>query len=174
MRMNNRLLIALALVILSTSSAAFGQSSYSAAGAAISANAPAAAAGVADEILKLEGAYNEAYKRGDVETIERMHAEDFRMTARGQVFDRAAFLTRFKDKSRPRDIVEFLGDEDVNVRDYGKTVVTTGRWKRTSRDAQGNDTSAEGHFTRVWIDRGAGWQLAVAHYSPLSQQPAKK
>lgn len=171
MRLNNRLMIALALVILSATSAAFGQESYSV-GAAISASAPAS--GAADEIRKLEREYNEAYKRGDVEAIERMHAEDFRMTARGQVFDRAGFLTRFKDKSRPRDTVEFLGDDDVNVRDYGKTIVTTGRWKRVSRDAQGKDTSGEGYFTRVWVNGGAGWQLAVAHYSPGPQQPSKK
>ncbi len=81
----------------------------------------------------------------------------------------AELLARLRDKSRPRDVIESLTTEDVRVRDYGQTAVTAGRWKRVSKDAAGKDTSAEGFFTRVWVRRGGGWQLAVAHYSPAAR-----
>jgi ketosteroid isomerase-like protein len=164
MRLRNRLLFAFAL-LLAASLAALGQ------GAAAGASPKG---GVAEEILRLEREYNEAYKRGDADVIERLHADDFRMTARGRVLERAALPARLRDRSTPRDVIESLIEDDVRVRDYGQTAVTTGRWKRVSKDAAGKDTSAEGFFTRVWVRRGTGWQLAVAHYSPAARPPGQQ
>ncbi len=158
MRLTNRVLFAFALTLLAAAPAAFGQESRAA----------------ADEILRLEREYEEATRRGDAEAVGRMHAEDFRVTARGRVTEGAELRARLRDKSRPRDVIESLTTEDVRVRDYGQTAVTTGRWKRVSRDAAGKDTSAEGHFTRVWVRRGDSYQLAVAHYSPLAAPPKQQ
>ncbi|HLL77059.1 MAG TPA: nuclear transport factor 2 family protein [Pyrinomonadaceae bacterium] len=171
MRLSNRVLFASALVLLAASPAALGQGTYSG-GAGSAAGAPKA--GVAEEILRLEREYAEASKRGDAEAYERLHSEDFRMTARGRVTERAELMARVRDRSRPRDVVESLTEDDVRVRDYGQTVVTTGRWRRVSKSPEGKDTSAEGHFTRVWIRRGTGWQLAVAHYSPVARPAAQR
>jgi len=124
--------------------------------------------GVTEEILSLEREYDRAYARHDAEAFERMHTDDFRMTARGKVATKAEILARLRDASRPLDVIESLTSDDVQVRAYGGTVVTTGRWKRVSKSAEGKDTSAEGYFTRVWVREGGRWRMSVAHYSPLA------
>ena len=129
--------------------------------------------GVAEEIRQLEREYNEAFVRPSAEQMERLHTDDFRMTARGTVATKAELLARLKDTSHPRDVIESLTTDDVQVRIYGDAVVTTGQWKRVSKDAAGKDTSAQGFFTHVWVRRNNRWQMAVAHYSPMAA-PAKQ
>jgi ketosteroid isomerase-like protein len=124
--------------------------------------------GVTEEILSLEREYDQAYAHHDADAFERMHTDDFRMTARGKVATRAEVLAQLRDANRPRDVIESLTSDDVQVRAYGDTVVTTGRWKRVSKSAEGMDTSAEGHFTRVWVRQGGRWRMSVAHYSPIA------
>jgi ketosteroid isomerase-like protein len=170
-RLSNCLLFAFVVVLLAAVPAAFAQES-NLGGSKLAAGAEKT--GAAEEILRLEREYDEASKRGDAEAVARLHTEDFRVTARGRVIEGAELLTRLRDKSRPRDVIESLTSDDVRVRDYGQTIVTTGRWRRVSRDAAGKDTSAEGHFTRVWVRRGGGWQLAVAHYSPMARPPQQQ
>ena len=134
---------------------------------ALAASPAAAKAGdVTEEILRLEREYARASARYDADAFERMHTEDFRMTARGKVAGKVEILAQLRDASRPRDVIESLTTDDVQVRVYGDTVVTTGHWKRVSKSVDGKDTSAEGFFTRVWIRRGGRWQVVVAHYSP--------
>jgi ketosteroid isomerase-like protein len=88
------------------------------------------------------------------------------MTARGKVAGKAEILAQLRDASRPRDVFESLTTDDLRVRVYGDTVVTTGRWKRVSKSTDGKDTSAQGFFTRVWVRRDGRWQIVVSHYSP--------
>ena len=155
MRLIKQVLL-MSTLTLAASAGAFGQGAHK------------AAAGVADEIRRLEREYDAAYARHDVEAFERLHTEDFRMTARGRVAERAEILARLRDASRPLYVVESLVSDDVQVRIYGDTAVTTGRWKRVSKNAEGKDTSAEGHFTRVWVRQGDRWRVSVAHYSPVA------
>ena len=159
MRLINHVLLMSALT-LAASSAAFGQGAHKAAG------------GVADEIRRLEREYDAAAARGDAEALGRLQTDDFRMTARGRVTTGAEFLARVKSNNPPRDVVESLTTDDTQVRVYGDTAVTTGNWKRVSKNAEGKDTSAQGFFTRVWVRRGGGWRMVVAHYSPAAA-PAK-
>ena len=112
--------LAFTLALLASAPAAFGQEPR--AGRDL-ARAGAAPVSVAGEILRLEREYEEATKRGDAEAVGRMHAEDFRMTARGRVTEGAELMARLRDKSRPCDVIESLTTEDVRVRDYGQTVV---------------------------------------------------
>jgi ketosteroid isomerase-like protein len=125
-------------------------------------------AGFTEEILSLEREDDRAYARHDAEAFERTHTDDFRMTARGKVVTKAEILARLRDARRPREVSKSVTSDDVQVRAYGETVVTTGRRKRVSESADGKDTSAEGHFTRVWVREGGRWRMSVAHYSPLA------
>jgi ketosteroid isomerase-like protein len=131
------------------------------------------ATAVAEEILQLERAYDQAFIRPTAEEMERLHTDDFMMTARGKVMTKAELLARLNDPSHQRDVIESLTTDDVKVRIYGDTAVTTGRWKRVSKDAAGKDTSAAGFFTHVWVKRNKTWLVAVAHYSPIAA-PAKQ
>jgi ketosteroid isomerase-like protein len=127
---------------------------------------------VAEEILELERAYHRVFIRPTPEDIERLHTDDFMMTARGMVTTKAEALARLRDRTHPPSIVESLTPDDVKVRVYGNTAVTTGRWTRISKDAEGKDTSAAGFFTHVWVKQNNKWLVSVAHYS-LRAAPVK-
>ena len=123
---------------------------------------------VSEEILRLESEYDQAYKLGAGEKIKRFHTDDFTITIRGRSLTAAEYIV-LSNSSQPRDVIESLTTSDIKVRDYGDTAVTTGRWKRVSKSAAGQDTSAEGFFTRVWVKRNNKWLMAVAHYSPVAK-----
>jgi ketosteroid isomerase-like protein len=124
---------------------------------------------VNEEILRLEREYEQAYKLGAAEKMKRFQTDDFTITIRGRSLTAAEYLEQYTNSNQPRDVIESLTTSDIKVRDYGDTAVTTGRWKRVSKSAVGQDTSAEGFFTRVWVKRNNQWLMAVAHYSPVAK-----
>jgi len=124
---------------------------------------------VNDEILRLEREYDQSYKLSAAERMKRFQTEDFTITIRGRSLTGAEYIEQVTNPTQPREVVESLSTSDVKVRDYGDTAVTTGRWKRVSKSAAGQDTSAEGFFTRVWVKRNNKWLMAVAHYSPVAK-----
>jgi ketosteroid isomerase-like protein len=152
------------------SSVCLGQKELAKGGEAIASEPQAAS--VAEEILQLERIYDKAFIRPTAEDMERLHTDDFTMTARGKVTTRAELLARLHDPSYRPNVIESLTTDDVRVRNYGDAAVSTGRWKRVSKDADGKDTSAAGFFTHVWVKRNKTWLMAVAHYSPVAA-PAK-
>ncbi len=156
------LMFALAAV---ASSSALGQKALAKGGKTMTSGPQATA--VAEEILQLERMYDQAFIRPTAEEMERLHTDDFMM-----ITTRAELLARLNDPNHRRDVIESLTTDDVKVRIYGDTAVTTGRWKRVSKDAEGKDTSAAGFFTHVWVKRNKTWLVAVAHYSPVAA-PAK-
>ena len=138
-------------------------------GGALSAAAQSSNDKVVAEITKLEADYTEASKKLNADDLERMETVDFIMTARipAQAITKSVRNTRLKSPDPRRDIIESLSDDDVVVRVYNEnTAISTGRWKRVSRDASGKDTSLSGRFTHVWIKQNGKWLLAAAHYSP--------
>ena len=166
MKLINYMVLMFALTLAATSSA-FGQEARK-----VLAGGPKEGS-VTEEITRLELEYDQAFARSNAEALERLHTDDFRMTARGRVMTKAEILAGLKDPNHPRDVIESLTTDDAEVRVYGDAVVTTGHWKRVSKDAAGKDTSAQGFFTRVWVRRNNRWQVAVAHYSPIAP-PAKQ
>jgi len=124
----------------------------------------------AEEIQQLDRAYDQAFIRPTAEDMKRLHTDDFMMTARGMVITKAELLARVNEPGHPPQVIESLTSDQVKVRIYGDTAVTTGRWKRVSKNAEGKDTSAVGFFTRVWVRRNKTWLVAVAHYSPMASE----
>jgi len=149
--------------ILTLSTVAFAQGSNPGIAATTSSGVT-----VNDEILRLEREYEQSYKLESAEKMKRFYTDDFTITIRGRSLTAAEFAAQ-DNASQPRDVIESLTTSDIKVRDYGETAVTTGRWKRVSKSAAGQDTSAEGFFTRVWVKRNNQWLMAVAHYSPVAK-----
>ncbi len=121
------------------------------------------------EIMKLEAEHIEASKKFVPEIFDRIRTADFMVTARipASIQTGEQVAARLKDPNFKRGTVDLLENDDVKVRVYNEnTAITTGHWKRVSRDADGKDTSASGRFTRVWIKQDGKWRLAAAHYSP--------
>jgi ketosteroid isomerase-like protein len=76
-------------------------------------------------------------------------------------------LKTLRDPNFRRGTVDSFTNDDVKVRVYGgDTAISTGHWKRASRDSEGKDTSASGRFTHIWVKQNGKWLLAGAHYSP--------
>ena len=124
---------------------------------------------VNDEILRREREYELSYKLESAEKMKRFHTDDFTITIRGRSLTAADYAALQDNSAQPRDVIESLTTSDIKVRDYGDTAVTTGRWIRVSKSATGQDTSAEGFFTRVWVKRNNKWLMAVAHYSLVAK-----
>ena len=124
---------------------------------------------VNEEILRLEREYDQAFKLAAAEKMKRFYTDDFTIIIRGRSLTAAEFGAQQDNSSQPRDVIESLTTSDIKVRDYGDTAVTTGRWKRVSKSSTGQDTSADGFFTRVWVKRNNQWLMAVAHYSPVAR-----
>lgn len=121
------------------------------------------------EIMKLEAEHIEASKIFVPEVFDRIQTADFMVTARIPAKIQTAEQTaaRRKDPNYKRGVIDSLENDDVKVRVYNETTaITTGHWKRVSRDAEGKDTSLSGRFTHVWVKQNGKWLLAAAHYSP--------
>src|SRR6266511_4154859 len=105
------LMFALAAV---ASSSALGQKALAKGGKTMTSGPQATA--VAEEILQLERMYDQAFIRPTAEEMERLHTDDFMMTARGKVTTRAELLARLNDPNHRRDVIESLTTDDVKVR----------------------------------------------------------
>jgi ketosteroid isomerase-like protein len=138
-------------------------------GGAISAFAQSNNGKIVEQIIKLEAAYSTAAKNRQPSDFERFYTPDFLMTMRlpPRILDNEQRRKNLADPNFRRGAIESLTDDDVKVRVYGNsTAIVTGHWKRTSKDADGKNTSASGRFTRVWVKQNGKWLLAGAHYSP--------
>lgn len=162
---NATLTLALAVV---ASTCALGQTAQSKTGNTMTAHRHVTA--VEHELVELERAYDQVSMQPTAEQLDRLHTDDFTMTARGRVTTKAELLARTRDPKRPAYLIESLTSDIVKIRVYGDTAVITGRWTRVSKDSAGQDSSAAGFFTHVWLRRNKRWQLAVAHYSPRVDQ----
>jgi ketosteroid isomerase-like protein len=68
-------------------------------------------------------------------------------------------------------ILESYNNEDVQVRIYGNTAVTTGRATITVKgETTGGDFNSALRFTRVYVQRNGRWQL-VAHQATRITEP---
>ncbi len=92
------------------SSSALGQKALAKGGKTMTSGPQATA--VAEEILQLERMYDQAFIRPTAEEMERLHTDDFMMTARGKVTTRAELLARLNDPNHRRDVIESLTTDD--------------------------------------------------------------
>ena len=125
-------------------------------------------AGPSSKILALESKWNEAYKHGDVATMESLLADDFVITVEdGRTFSKSGYIAHNADSALHAEISDMA---EVKVRMDGKVAVVTGAYheKGTSK---GNPYESRDRATDVWMrNANGGWQVIAAHYSnPASQ-----
>jgi hypothetical protein len=114
------------------------------------------------ELGRLETAWNEAYVRGDADTIGRLCAEDLTVAmSEMPVLTKASSLQILRSGR-----VRFKRYEtsDVRIRVYDNAAVVTGRLERT-REAQGHEGNDAWQFTKVYIRRDGNWQVVAWHAS---------
>lgn len=126
---------------------------------------------VEKEILTLEEELTQMEMHLDVEALDRIYADDIMVTApTGVCVDKPAVTTEVRqaaDKAK----VERYDKDDLKVRAYGETVVTS---YRITAKARFEETEINAHFciTNVWLKREGRWQIVARHTANL-EKPAQ-
>jgi hypothetical protein len=115
-----------------------------------------------EEILRLEGVWNEAHLRGDVAAIDALCAADLVVTVPGMKPMSKADILGFWQSGRAK--VTRYDTSDVRVVVRQNTAVVTGRLART-RDFNGKVQDDLWQFTKTYSNDGRGWVLVAYHAS---------
>jgi ketosteroid isomerase-like protein len=120
------------------------------------------------QILALEREWYEAREKRDVKSLEQLLADDATLiNPLGQFGDKQRVLKALGVGGTT--ILESYTLEEVKVRLYGNTAVTTGRATVKGQTGVG-DFSGATRFTRVYVQRNGRWQL-VAHQGTRITEP---
>lgn len=125
---------------------------------------------VEKEILKLEQELTQTEMRLDVEALERIYADDIMVTAPiGICVDKPAVMTEVR-QANDKAKIERYDKDDLKVRAYGDTAVTS---YRMTTKARFEETEINRAFciTNVWMRRQGRWQIVARHTANL-EQPA--
>jgi len=117
----------------------------------------------ASKILALESKWNEAYKRGDIATMESLLADDFVITVEdGSTFSKSGYIAHNGDSTVHVEVSEMT---DLRVRMHGNVAVVTGAYheKGTSK---GKGYESRDRLTDVWMmNKNGALQVIAGHYS---------
>jgi ketosteroid isomerase-like protein len=116
----------------------------------------------ASKILALEDKWNEAYKQGDVATMNSVLADDFIITVEdGTTFSKAGYIAHCGDTDNRVLISEM---SDLKVRMHGNTAIVTGAYheKGTSK---GRPYEYHDRLTDVWMMIDGRWRVIASHYA---------
>jgi ketosteroid isomerase-like protein len=114
------------------------------------------------KILALENKWNEAYKQGDVATMNSLLADDFIITVEdGTTFSKAGYIAHSADSDNRVLISEM---SDLKVRMHGNAAVVTGAYheKGTSK---GKPYEYHDRLTDMWMMIDRRWQVIASHYA---------
>ncbi|MFP5288258.1 MAG: nuclear transport factor 2 family protein [Thermoanaerobaculia bacterium] len=114
------------------------------------------------ELKALEQSRTEAIRTGDMETLDRLYADDFHgVTTAGQVVDKAALLPVFKGVDRRLT----FANGDMQVRVIGKVALVSGLVKGRA----GDEVVTEFRYLHVYEKREGRWQLTAGQSTPVAR-----
>jgi ketosteroid isomerase-like protein len=117
---------------------------------------------LASKILALENKWNEAYKQGDVTTMNSLLADDFIITVEdGATFSKAGYIAHSADSDNHVLISEM---SDLKVRMHGNTAVVTGAYHEKGI-SNGKPYEYHDRLTDVWMMIDGRWQVIASHYA---------
>ena len=120
------------------------------------------------EVRKLEREWLDAYERRDADAMNRIVADDFKLTrSNGSVETKADILAALKaarDSGRPEPK---FSTEDVQSRIEGDRIILTGRFiQRMERDGQ--TRTMEARYTDTYVKRQGRWQVVASQLTRIS------
>jgi len=118
-----------------------------------------------DQIHDLGARWVAAELAADVDTLETMVTDDFRLVGPfGFVLDKGQWLERYRSGDFATSAMTW---HDVDVRQYGDAVVTIGT---QTQEAAYRGAPSNGGFriTHVFVHRGDRWLIAGMHLSPTA------
>jgi len=114
------------------------------------------------KVLGLEAKWNEAYKRGDIATMNSLLADEFIITVEdGRTFSKAGYIAQTGGGTT---LVEVSEMSDLKVRIHGNTAVVTGAYHEKGT-IKGKPYEYRDRFTDVWMLIDGRWQVIASHYS---------
>jgi ketosteroid isomerase-like protein len=115
------------------------------------------------EVLRLDNAWNEAYRRHERAPLERILADDFTaLTPSGESITKASLMV---NPSETASSVTF-SEQAVNV--FGNTAITRGRLQLDL-----NHHRVDQRFLRVFTYRNGNWRAVSVAVTPLASQASR-
>jgi ketosteroid isomerase-like protein len=116
-----------------------------------------------DTIRDLGSTWVDAELAADVHTLDTLATDDFRLVGPfGFVLDKQQWLDRYRSGDFTTTTMTW---HDVDVRDYGDTVITIGT--QTQQAAyRGSPSNGEFRITHVFVRDHHQWYIAGMHLSP--------
>lgn len=134
------------------------------------------------EVLKINDAFDEAIKNGDVAFYERLLAPDYvSYGPDGSMKNRSQVLEEVKQqKTSPAYRFSKLGSDDEKVKVSGDLAVVTAKWNATTQSIEDDESHDDtGHYLSVYEKRDGRWQLisemeSEKPHTPEELEPALK
>jgi ketosteroid isomerase-like protein len=163
------------LIIFAFSLDAFGQKPNSIEPKETKSSAAEVVSGLS-EILRAEREYNAAFMSPGVESVEKLHTDDFFTTSEtpARTTSKTDIMNYLKNFGTRVGAVITINTIDLKVRFYGSTAVATGIWKTTAISQNSKEVNKSERFTRVWVKENDRWRLAASHYSTAFEPPVEQ
>lgn len=119
---------------------------------------------IEDQIHDLLRRWVQAEPAGDIETLDALACEDFRLVGpAGFVLDKQQWLERYRSGSLH---TTSLGVDDLDLRLYEDTAIVIGTQTQTAT-YQGHPAGGDFRTTHVVVLDQGRWRLAGQHLSPI-------
>jgi ketosteroid isomerase-like protein len=118
------------------------------------------------DVLRLEEQLTQTESRVDVDTLDRIYADDIMVTAPiGICVDKPAVMSEIR-LAAEKAIIGRYDKDDLKVRAYGDTAVSSYRMTAWAT-VEGQEIKRALCITNVWMKRSAGWQIVARHTASL-------
>ena len=121
---------------------------------------------MADDILELQRAFDDAELRGDADRLDALLADDFlSIGEQGYQLGKREWIDRHRD-------FRYLSVEttELDARHYGTTAIV--RCAQRSRATwRGQEIALAVRLSQVWIQQPEGWRLVAIQFSTLGAGP---
>jgi ketosteroid isomerase-like protein len=118
------------------------------------------------QIFKLEEELTQTEHRLDVQTLDRIYADDIIVTAPiGICVDKPAVMSEVRSAA-DKAVVGRYDKEDLKVRAFGDTAVSSYRMA-TEATFDGTEIKRQLCVTNVWMKRNDEWQIVSRHTASL-------
>ena len=131
------------------------------------------------EILAQEDRLTQATRELDLDSLDRIYADDILFTGvTGATCDKASLMDEARrglaERQAAADLKHFVASYDkgdIKVAAHGDTAVTSWRFVITIHN-NGEETTRAYRTTNVWMKRQPGWQVIAGHTASLAAVPA--
>jgi ketosteroid isomerase-like protein len=119
-------------------------------------------ANTADDIRDIGATWVDAELAADVETLDALATDDFRLVGPyGFVLDKQQWLDRYRSGDFTTTTLTW---HDVDVREYGDSVVTIGTQSQEAA-YQGSPSNGDFRISHLFVRDGERWRIAGMHLS---------